>query len=201
MKSIHLILKSGCAIAMAALLVPVAMAQSAGPLSSGNVAARAPSGAAETSDHGSTQAFINQAAYANRAEVAEARYVEAHSKNQATKDFAKKMIDDHSTSLQQLEQVASSGGLVMPNGIDKKDRSSMSKLKKEQGARLDMAYSSDQEKDHKEVIAKFEKAADDPAIAAAVRDYARQAIPTLKEHLRMAQQLVATESKGNHSAG
>jgi putative membrane protein len=148
-----------------------------------------------------TQAFVMQAAQANRAAIEEATYAMDHTTSQAVKDFAEKMVSDHTTTLDQLKQIASTDGYTMPNGVDLKDQASLDSLKQKQGARMNMAYSSDQEKDHREVISKFEEAAQNRQIAPAVRDYARISLPLLKEHLRMAQQLVASESNGRRKTG
>jgi putative membrane protein len=148
-----------------------------------------------------TQAFVTRAAQANRAEVEEAKYVMDHTKSQTVQDFAERMVSDHTTALDELKQIASTDGYAIPNGIDSKDQASLERLKQEQGARMNLAYSSDQEKDHREVISKFEEAAQNRQIAPAVRDYARIALPLLKEHLRMAQQLLASESGGNRKTG
>lgn len=148
-----------------------------------------------------TQVFVTHAAQANRGEVEEAKYVMDHTKSQTVKDFAEKMVSDHTTALDQLKQIASTDGYTMPDGVDSKDQASLDRLKREQGARMNMAYSSDQEKDHREVISTFEEAAQNRQIAPAVRDYARISLPLLKEHLRMAQQLVASESNGHRKTG
>jgi putative membrane protein len=148
-----------------------------------------------------TQAFVMQAAQANRAEVEEARYVLDHTDSQSVKDFAEKMVSDHTTALDQLKQIASTDGYTIPNGVDAKDQASLDRLKQKQGARMNMTYSSGQEKDHREVILTFEEAAQNRQLAPAVRDYARISLPLLKEHLRMAQQLVASESNGHRKTG
>jgi putative membrane protein len=148
-----------------------------------------------------SQQFVDQAASANRAEIQEGRYVVNHTSSAAVRRFAQKMIHDHAMSLDQLKQIASSEGLKVPAGLSKKDRSSFDKLSHDNGARLDMVYSAAQERDHQQVIAKFRKAATESDLLPAIRDYASKTLPTLQEHLHMAQQLVATESKGNHSAG
>lgn len=148
-----------------------------------------------------TQAFVTQAAQANRAEIEEGKYMMDHTKSSAVKQFAQRMIHDHTRALDQLKQVASTDGYTVPSSIDTQDKESMDSLEHDRGARANMAYSSDQEKDHRETIARFEQAAQNRQIAPAVRDYARMTLPVLKEHLRLAQQLVASESKGNHKTG
>ena len=152
-------------------------------------------------DRAATQTFVKQAAQSNLAEVEEAKYVMDHTKSQAVKDFAQRMVSDHTMALDQLKQIASTDGYKVPDSVDAKDNMAMEKLKHEKSARMNMTYSSDQEKDHREVISKFEQASRNHQIAPAVREYARAALPTLKEHLHLAQQLVASESNGNRKTG
>lgn len=213
MKTLHLILGPSAAVAMVALACGAVSAQtSSTPGTAGAGATAAPSGyatgatagegaSAQAVSRNATQAFVTQAAQANRAEIEEGHYMMDHTKSQAVKDFAQKMISDHTRALDQLQQIASSDGYTMPRGIGPKDRASMDSLEHDHGARLNMAYSSDQEKDHREVISKFQQAAQNRAIAPALREYARSTLPVLQEHLRMARQLVASESRGNHKAG
>lgn len=209
MKPLRLALSYGAALALGTLLSCVAAVQPAAaqPATKAREVAATPNAAppplaaSSAFSRHSTQLFIDQAAYANRAEIDEARFITAHSDSEAAKDFAKNMLADHTASLHELEHLASSGGFAVPGGLDKKDRTSMSKLTKKHGDSLSLAYSKDQDKDHRQVIAKFQQAADDPRISPAVREYARQSLPILQDHLRMAQRLVATESKGNRTAG
>jgi putative membrane protein len=220
MKSLHFRFGLAAATAVATLACGVVTAQTptSGDRANPTPAAGGPTSSTESNPNGrsaaaggsmaqgqvsreATQAFVTQAAQANRAEIEEARYVVDHTKSQTVKDFAEKMVSDHTTALDQLKQIASTDGYTMPNGIDSKDQASLDSLKQKQGARMNMAYSNDQEKDHREVISKFEEAAQNRQIAPAVRDYARISLPLLKEHLRMAQQLVASESNGHRKTG
>jgi len=148
-----------------------------------------------------SQRFVTQATYANRAEIQQARYVVNHTANAAVKNFAQRMIHDHTLSLDQLQAIASSGGLQIPAGVSTRDQKSFDELKGRNGAGLDEHYIDDQVMDHKQAVAQFKSAAKPSDLLPAVREYARKTVPTLQEHLHLAQQLVATESKGNHSAG
>lgn len=148
-----------------------------------------------------SQHFVTKAAYANRAEIQEARYVVNHTANSAVKNFAQRMIHDHTLSLDQLKAIASSEGLMIPAGVSAKDQKSFDELKGQNGAALDKRYSDGEVKDHRQAIAQFNSAAKQSDLLPAVRDYASKTVPTLQQHLHLAQHLVATEAKGNHSAG
>jgi putative membrane protein len=151
----------------------------------------------------SAQSFITKAARANRSEIDEARYALDHSSNDQVKQFAQRMIDDHTKALDQLKQIASSDGYDMPSGMKESsaDRMEMSHLKHDQGAKFDTAYSRHEVREHRAVIAEFKQAEQNMSLDPAVRRYARETLPTLTEHLRLAQHLVATAGKGNRSAG
>lgn len=158
------------------------------------------SGGAQVS-HEATQAFVNQAAYANQSEIAEARYVLQHTHSSQVRQFARRMISDHTMLDRQLRRVAEQNGYSVPSGVDSKDRAMMTTLEHDRGSKLNAVYSMDQTKDHRQVIAQFEQAADDPRIAPAARQAAEMALPILRMHLQMANQLVASEAHGNRSAG
>jgi putative membrane protein len=111
------------------------------------------------------------------------------------------MIHDHTLALDQLKAVASSEGLSIPAGVSPKDQKSFDELKGQNGVALDKRYTDAQVKDHRQVIAQFKGAARQSDLLPAVREYARKSVPTLQTHLHLAQQLVATEAKGNRSAG
>ena len=215
MKDLPLIVTYGVATALGTFICATASAQgpSSGTTSPPSVSAPAAEQAPPKSgtptahpiehqfDRQTTQDFIDAAAYSNRAEIAAARYVLAHSSSQSVQDFARRMIQDHGAALDQLQQVAARGGFTMPSGIDTKHRDSLDQLKNDRDARLSMTYASAEASEHKEAVAKFQSAAQNESIAPAVRVYASTILPKLEEHLRMAQRLVAMESKGTRPAG
>jgi len=111
------------------------------------------------------------------------------------------MIHDHSMAEQQLEQIASTEGHAVPSTVSASDHAQMLRLQRNHGSRFNAAYSTAQERDHREVIAIFRQAEQDPRIAPALRRYARMTLPTLMEHLHMANQLMASGAGENRSAG
>jgi putative membrane protein len=195
----------GCSAAMAqTATAPTAPSATTGR--SPNGAAPPPETTTETGSHASiskqaTQDFVDEAARANDAEIAEARYAIAHTKSEHVKTFAERMIQDHTMAGMQLQQIASQHGYVVPTGVRLKDRASMTHLEHEHGGSFNAAYSRDEVKDHKQVIAMFEKAEQNPRIAPDIRMFARMTLPVLRQHLQMANELVASEAKGNRSAG
>lgn len=159
--------------------------------------AGAPAGVSRTR----TQQFIDEAGYANRAEIAEANYAIAHTNSDLVKQFAQKMIADHTKANDQLTMIAMAQGYTTPLGVSHEDRASMARLELDHGRQFNAAYSRAQANDHREVVAMFKRAEQDPRIAPAVRNFARMTLPVLEDHLRMANQLVASQAAGNRTSG
>jgi putative membrane protein len=94
------------------------------------------------------------------------------------------MVDDHSKANDDLKQAATAEGIDLPSEIDAKTRATIDKLSKLSGVEFDKAYMKDMVKDHEHDVAEFAKAAkhsDSP-----VGSFAGKALPTLRDHLKMA---------------
>jgi putative membrane protein len=148
-----------------------------------------------------SQQFIDDAASSNRAEIQEAQFMLQHTRSTPVRQFARKIIRDHTLALEQLQQLAQRVELTVPAGISSDYLGSFDALKQQHGRALDSAYLERQEQDHAEVIQRFEQAEHSTAMLAGVRDYVRATLPHLQQHLRMARQLVATQSNGRRPAG
>lgn len=152
-------------------------------------------------DRAVTQRFISEAADANLAEIAEARYAVAHSHSPQVKQFAQKMLHDHTRANEQLTMIARAHGYAVPVAPSRHDTESLSLLARAHGQRFNADYSRAEASDHRKVISMFRRAAQDARIGREVRQFAQQSLPELQDHLHMANQLVATEGSGNRSAG
>ena len=74
----------------------------------------------------------------------------------------------------------------MPVGLDKKHTQDMQKLQKLQGPEFDREYMKHMIADHKKDIAEFQKQAKSGKDAD-LKDFAGKKLPTLQEHLKLAQ--------------
>ena len=104
------------------------------------------------------------------------------------KQFAQKMIDDHSKANDELKQLAAKESIDVPDALDSKRQSRIDKLSKLSGADFDRAYIKDQVKDHQNDVREFQAEAqngNDPA----VKGFASKTLPVLEEHLRMIKEL------------
>ena len=104
------------------------------------------------------------------------------------KEFARKMIDDHTKLNEQMRPVAQHLGVDVPTEGSKKDKSLVSKMDGLSGGAYDQAYIKEMVKDHKQDLSSFHMEASN-ASDPGVQDAAEQGSKTIAEHLQMAQQL------------
>ncbi|HTV52405.1 MAG TPA: DUF4142 domain-containing protein [Steroidobacteraceae bacterium] len=169
-------------------LAACALAGAAGAAVAQNVSAQA-----ARLDH-ADRAFLEKAAQGNIAEVETGRLLEQHATDPAVKRFAERMIHDHTKANDELASVAQNLGVELPTKPDRMDEHELMRLQAMSGepAKLDSTYSHTMVQDHKMDIREYEhevKAAQNPQ----VRAYAEQTLPTLKEHLALAEQLPANQ--------
>lgn len=136
-----------------------------------------------------TDQFIAQAGSSGMAEVELSRLALSKSQSDAIKRFAQTMIDDHSKANEKLIAVAKSQGKTPPSSMQPKHRTAVDTLGKQQGAAFDQAYASQMLKDHPEAVQLFEKAAAATNVDAPIRQFARDTVPTLRQHLDHAKTL------------
>jgi putative membrane protein len=141
-------------------------------------------GGVQTKDH----TFMVKAAQGGMAEVQLGQLAQQNGQSQQVKDFGKRMVDDHTKANDQLKQVASQKGVTLPDSPDAKDKAEYDRLSKLKGDAFDKAYSKMMVTDHKKDVAEFQKEANsgmDPDL----KSFAGQTLPTLQDHLKMAEQM------------
>jgi putative membrane protein len=135
---------------------------------------------------GSDRKFIEKTAQAGMAEVDAGKLAETRADGQEVKDFARRMVEDHARANEELKQLAASKGAGMPNDVDRKHHRIMDKLQHHTAAQFEREYLRNQVSDHKDVVRAFEKEAKGGGDAD-LRNWAAGKLPTLREHLRMAE--------------
>lgn len=151
-------------------------------------------GGVQTSD----RKFMDNAAQGGMAEVELGNLAQQNGQSQEVKDFGKKMVDDHSKANDQLKQLASQQGVSLPTDLDAKDKATKDHLSKLHGGAFDKAYMRDMVNDHKKDVAEFQHEANSGK-EPQVKQWASQTLPTLQEHLKMAQDIEPKVAKGNTS--
>lgn len=137
--------------------------------------------------------FAMESAKIGMAEVAAGKM--ASEKGTApVKEFGQHMVQDHSMANKKLMQLAADKGIQLPQQIDAKHQKMMDKMTGMSGAKFDKEYLDAQVKDHKKAIKLFEKQAEDGKDAG-LKQLAVETLPTLQNHLKMAQDLQKKMSK------
>jgi len=144
-----------------------------------------PAAAAKKSD----QDFVNAAAQAGIAEVEASKLALDKSKDEAVRKFAQRMVDDHTKANEKLKAIAQSKNLKVATWPSKKQQKKIDSLRKVSGGEFDERYAEFfGVPAHKEAINLFEreaKSGNDKDL----RQFAQDTLPTLREHLQMAQGL------------
>jgi putative membrane protein len=93
-----------------------------------------------------------------------------------------------------LKQVASEEGVTVPDKLDAKDAATKARLGKLSGKAFDRAYMHDMVLDHTKDVSEFRmeaKNASDPA----VKNFAKETLPTLESHLKEAKSIAPKTTK------
>jgi putative membrane protein len=137
---------------------------------------------------GADQRFAVKAAQGGIAEVKLGVLAEDEAASQSVKDFARKMIDDHSKANEKLRAMASKESLNLPADMDSASQATYDRLSKLSGDEFDQEYTKAMLEDHQKDIAEFQKESRDGRDNA-LRTFATQTLPTVEEHLQLIQQI------------
>jgi putative membrane protein len=141
-------------------------------------------------------AAMKQLAQANLNEVEAGKLGASKAQSPDVKEFGQKMVKDHGRMYEDLKQLAQRKDVALPDKAALKDLAQMKLLERKSGAEFDREYMDhmikDHEKDLKDAQAIAAKAKD-PEFKAAVQ----QAIPTIQEHLRLAQRIASGAAAGS----
>jgi putative membrane protein len=162
-------------------------------------------GASSASDsklaHGDRK-FIEDAARGGMAEVQLGQLAAQKAQSSEVKQFGQKMVDDHSKANDQLKSIASSKSVTLPTDLDSSHKRDYDRLSKLSGAEFDREYMKHMVSDHKKDVSDFRKEAKSGKDTE-VKNFASTTLPTLEQHLQMAQQADATvrsASRGSNTA-
>lgn len=130
--------------------------------------------------------FIKLAAEANLGEIQAAKIVLQKSTDPAVKDFANRMVTDHTQASHTLATLAEMNHVDLPGQAADAERQAAGKLRQLSGPDLDRTYLRDELEGHKAVISAFEKEIEQGR-QPDFKHYAEQTLPTLQDHIRIAE--------------
>jgi putative membrane protein len=140
----------------------------------------------------SDKTFVKKAAEGGIAEVELGKLATEKAASQDVKRFGQRMIDDHSKANDELQQVAQTQGITLPTQPSPAEKDEKERLSKLSGQQFDKVYMATMLKDHRKDIAEFRqegKSGRDTAI----KDFAKQTLPTLESHLKEAETIAPKE--------
>ncbi len=135
--------------------------------------------------------FVYLVCTGGMAEVDAAKAAEKNATSTAVKDFARRMADDHAKANDQLKRIAGNADLSWPKEPDPDHKAMLAGLNKLSGAAFDRAYMQNQLVDHQKTAQLLEWVIGSGQNAP-LRTYASDTLPTVLEHLEMAQAIIAT---------
>lgn len=143
----------------------------------------------------SDQDFVTKAAQGNSAEVELGKIVAAKTKDPNVKQFAQMMVKDHTTALNELQELAQTKNLNFNDDLPDDAKTLQTKFSSDTVKQLDKDYMDNMVEDHQKDVEEFtdlSQKAKDPD----VKQWASKTLPTLQKHLEKAQQIDAKLNKG-----
>ena len=142
----------------------------------------------------STADFVKEVAISDMFEI-EASKLAQQKGNAAEKTFASQMVTDHTKTSTELKGLVSGGKVKaeLPTALDSSHQSKLDKLKAASGEEFSSDFNSMQVSAHKDAVSLFERYAKG-GDNADLKDWAGKALPVLKHHLEMAQDLDKAKS-------
>lgn len=134
--------------------------------------------------------FMKEAALASTMEIDLGKAAVANSENPKVKEFASKMIADHTMAKSDLIKIAEKSGILLSNDFPSDVKSHMEEMKKMKGKAFDQHYIDMMVKDHVKAIDLFKtgtRLKDNE-----LKDYATKTLPTIEQHYQMAREIKAS---------
>jgi putative membrane protein len=132
--------------------------------------------------------FVTDAASSSTMEVQIGRHAAQVASSDEIRQFGQRMVEDHTKAREELRAAAEQDGVDVPEQMTPAHRTEVARLTKVAGTAFDREYLRAAVNHYKESVASFEQQAaqgNEPAL----KQFAIRTLPTLREHLQMAQQL------------
>jgi putative membrane protein len=137
----------------------------------------------------SPQSFAAQAALIGKAEIELGQLAAARTQDQNVRDYAARMVKDHTAADTKLKKIADRQNLQLPQSLDGEHEALKTKLASLQGAAFDKEYAKAMAKGHDKAVALFEAAAQNSQMPSELKEFAASTLPTLKKHDELAHSL------------
>jgi putative membrane protein len=136
----------------------------------------------------STQDFVTEAAQGDMFEIQSSQLVATHSTSAKTNTFAQQMISDHQKTTAMLQPLAAAANATPPTTMSASQQNMLKRLQGLNGSRFTSQYDSDQVSAHRTAVSLYQRYANG-GDNADIKNFTSQTLPTLQNHLTMAQTL------------
>ena len=180
---------AACAFAFAAF-VPFALSQNTqtqGKNAEGG-AKSAEGGAQGAGEKIDDAKFVMKASQGNMAEIMLSKLAEQNAQSPAVKEFARKMVEDHTKSSHELMQIVDKSGHKPAKEIGEEHEQMATKLKDLKGQDFDRHYMMGQLKAHKMAMQLFQSQAQNGQDQH-LKAFATKTLPVIQHYAHMAQQI------------
>ncbi|KQM66015.1 hypothetical protein ASE74_08985 [Pedobacter sp. Leaf216] len=147
---------------------------------------------AETTETGVDEAgatFLRKAAVGGIMEVEAAKIAQKNAKSAEVKDFAAKMLADHTKANTELKALAVNKKIITPDALPAEDQIHIDAMKKMTGAAFDKHYMDMMVTDHDKTVALFKQGTENRDQA--VKTWATNTLTVIQSHDEMAKKIVA----------
>jgi putative membrane protein len=175
------------------LAAPVAYAQTSQPGAAGSqpqaqpgTAPSRPGMAQNQKMNKADERFLTEAMQGDLAEVQMGELAQQKGQSDRVKEFGQTLVKDHGDHSKKLQQLGQQMGATLPTEPSAKQRAEHEKLGKLMGTQFDRTFARQMVEDHRRDIAKYQAAAKKPG---PIGDLAKETVPTLQQHLKMAEDL------------
>ena len=134
------------------------------------------------------QAFLMKAAQGNMAEVQMGTLATQRAAGERVKQYGQRMVQDHGQAQQQLTAIAKENSWALPETVSDEQKKHHDMLAQLSGEQFDRAYMEHMVKDHAMAVALYERASQ-ATENGALKGYATNTLPTLREHLKQAREI------------
>jgi putative membrane protein len=132
--------------------------------------------------------FVRKAADGDMLEVSLGELARQQAESPDVRQFGQIMARDHTISSNKLLEISKKDNLAIPMDMDRQDHEMVQHLSGLKGRDFDRAYMKHMVQDQREDIKLFEQMANE-GTNPDLKNYAARTLPTLREHLRTAQDI------------
>jgi putative membrane protein len=134
------------------------------------------------------ETFLKKAVGINLGEIQMGQLAQKNGSTSAIRDYGSTLVKDHSASNEDAMAIAKKMNFTLPNAPSADDQSMYKELSAKKGSEFDKSFAQAMVDGHQKAIQLFTDEAN--SASGDVKSFAEKTIPTLKNHLAMAQNLL-----------